>query len=274
MTNNDKDSSEIPLEERFEFGANWSKFIDSKFSSERIESSINVFVKFTGLRDLNDSTFLDVGCGSGLHSFAALKLGAEHVTSFDFDPNAVKTTLKLKEIAGNPANWNVFQGSILDDDFVASSRKYDFVYSWGVLHHTGNLWKALANTCSLVASQGTLYIAIYSLDVQPKSEYWLTVKKKYVNSGKIRRFLMEQQYIFRHVYNSNPILHLKGRLSKKDNRERGMDLLTDVRDWLGGWPMEFALDQDVISFVESKGFQLKNIDQGKACTEFLFGKTN
>ncbi len=85
---------------------------------------------------------------------------------------------------------------------------------------------------------------------------------------------MEQQYFFRHVYNSNPILHLKGRLFKNDNRDRGMDMLTDVKDWLGGWPMEFALDNEVVSFVESKGFTLKNIDQGKACTEFLFMKNN
>ena len=51
-----------------------------------------------------------------------------------------------------------------------------------------------------------------------------------------------------------------------------MDLLTDVRDWLGGWPMEFVYDQEVIDFVNKRGFELTNIDKGKACTEFLFKK--
>jgi len=46
-----------------------------------------------------------------------------------------------------------------------------------------------------------------------------------------------------------------------------------VRDWLGGWPMEFVLDEDVEKVVSQLGFKLKNVKKGEACTEFLFKKS-
>jgi 2-polyprenyl-6-hydroxyphenyl methylase/3-demethylubiquinone-9 3-methyltransferase len=53
---------------------------------------------------------------------------------------------------------------------------------------------------------------------------------------------------------------------------RGMSFLVDERDWLGGWPMEFTYDADVIEFLRQRGFALENISTGEACTEFLFVK--
>ncbi len=54
-----------------------------------------------------------------------------------------------------------------------------------------------------------------------------------------------------------------------------MSYMTDVRDWLGGWPMEYADDQQVIATMKAKhGFTLSNISTGEACTEFLFVRAN
>ena len=88
---------------------------------------------------MSGKTFIDVGCGSGLHSLAAHKMGVKKITSFDFDPKAVDATAKLKTMAGSPSNWAINQGSVLDLDFVSSLGKFDFVYSWGVFHHTGSV---------------------------------------------------------------------------------------------------------------------------------------
>lgn len=52
--------------------------------------------------------------------------------------------------------------------------------------------------------------------------------------------------------------------------DRGMSFFVDVRDWLGGWPMEFTYDRDAIDFLGKRGFTLENIITGEACTEFLF----
>jgi 2-polyprenyl-6-hydroxyphenyl methylase/3-demethylubiquinone-9 3-methyltransferase len=50
-----------------------------------------------------------------------------------------------------------------------------------------------------------------------------------------------------------------------------MDIMTDIRDWLGGWPMEFCWDEDVKKFGADKlGLSLVNIATGHANTEFLF----
>jgi 2-polyprenyl-3-methyl-5-hydroxy-6-metoxy-1,4-benzoquinol methylase len=272
MSRSENEQVEIPLDKRFGFGKNWTKFIETKFNEERVKSSIDVFCEFTGLSDLLGKSFIDVGCGSGLHSVAASRMKAKSIFSFDFDPHAVKITKLLMERELNKNQWQVEQGSILDKDYLQKLAKYDFVYSWGVLHHTGAVWDAISNTCELVKKDGMMYLALYSLDVQPQAEFWLNVKQKYVKAGKLKRLYMEQWYFFKFVYNSNLILHLKGRLEKGTKRARGMDVLTDVRDWLGGWPMEFVYDQEVINFVKLKGFTLTNIDKGEACTEFLFKK--
>ena len=56
-------------------------------------------------------------------------------------------------------------------------------------------------------------------------------------------------------------------------KDRGMDLITDVRDWLGGWPMEFVHDVDVKRFATQElGLVLENIATGQANSEFLFRK--
>jgi SAM-dependent methyltransferase len=272
MSPSENQQVEIPLSKRFGFGKNWSKFIETKFDDERVNSSIQVFREFTGLSNLSGKSFIDVGCGSGLHSLAASRMKASSIFSFDFDPHAVAISKKLRQWEGAENSWIIEQGSVLDGVYVKNLGEYDFVYSWGVLHHTGEVWKAISNTCGLVKKNGDMYLALYSLDVQPQAEFWLEVKQKYVAAGKLKRLYMEQWYFFKYVDNSNLLRSLKRKSAKGLRRARGMDLLTDVRDWLGGWPMEFVYDQEVVDFVEKKGFILTNVDKGKACTEFLFKK--
>jgi SAM-dependent methyltransferase len=46
--------------------------------------------------------------------------------------------------------------------YLKSLGTFDIVYSWGVLHHTGNMWQALQNVVPMVKPGGLLYIAIYN----------------------------------------------------------------------------------------------------------------
>ena len=123
---------------RFEFGENWARYL-TIVSQERIEEAVNSLQQLLG-QDLQGKTFIDIGSGSGLFSLAARKLGAT-VHSFDFDPHSVACTAELKRrFFPDDATWQVERGSILDKEYLNRLRQFDIVYSWGVLHHTGDMW--------------------------------------------------------------------------------------------------------------------------------------
>jgi len=105
---------------RYGFGRNWEDYIRKHFSEERVDISRRHTLEFLGLENLNGRSFLDIGCGSGLHSLAAFRAGAGKIFSFDYDMDSVQTTKMVRKIAGDPENWQVLQGSILDDKFIQS----------------------------------------------------------------------------------------------------------------------------------------------------------
>lgn len=261
---------------RYGFGKNWAEFVQKNLSEERVKIAQNCLLGFLKLRDLKGQTFLDIGCGSGIHSLAAYRAGAKHIMSFDYDTDSVETTRKVREFAGNPQNWQVEQGSVLDRGFMDSLARADIVYSWGVLHHTGQMWKAIENAASAMEETGVFYIALYTKDVylNPPPEYWLRLKKKYNMAGPVGKKWIELRYALRHTF--LPTLRT-GRNPFRDildyKRSRGMSYWTDVKDWLGGWPMEFAGIAETKAFCSNKlQLELLNIKAGEGNTEYLFRK--
>ena len=144
----------------FSFGKNWQNYLKI-LNKENILIAKKSLIDFLG--NVENKTFIDVGCGSGLFSYLMYTLGAKEIISIDVDPFSVECAKFLKNIVKNPNNWKIYQGSILDKDFISQFGKYDIVYSWGVLHHTGEMWEAIRNICSFVKDDGLLFIAIYSI---------------------------------------------------------------------------------------------------------------
>lgn len=260
-------------EPRFEFGRNWLSFVRKGLDREKVEIAREHILDFLERSDLRPLSILDIGCGSGLHSLAMVDAGATTVHAFDFDPNSVRAAEMLHEQVGLPSQWTIDRGSVLDERYMATLAQFDLVYSWGVLHHTGDVWSAIRNAASKVRPHGLFYIALYSADVQvdPPPQFWLDVKQKYLRSGILTRRTMEVWYIWRFQMNRSlrqfPAFRRRAREYK---RTRGMNIFTDIRDWLGGWPMEFVYDKDAVAFIERIGFKLKRIATGHANTEFLF----
>jgi 2-polyprenyl-3-methyl-5-hydroxy-6-metoxy-1,4-benzoquinol methylase len=262
---------------RFAFGKNWTNFL-STLNEERIEEAIKSFTQKTGLSDMTGLTFLDIGSGSGLFSLAAYKLGAK-VTSFDYDTDSVACTKYLKEkYCTDHDRWTVYQGSVLDQDFLKQFGTVDVLYSWGVLHHTGHMYEAFHNVSSMVKKDGALFIAIYN-DQGGATRRWTWIKKQYTNSGSIMRSLLTIYTLFRQwtitfikdfLKSGNP---LKTWCAYKENR--GMSAWHDVVDWVGGYPFEVAKPEEVFHFFKEKGFQLdylKTCAGGLGCNEFIFKK--
>ena len=257
-------------ETAFEFGRNWERFVARALDDGRIDIARRHILEFLELPDLRGRSFIDVGCGSGLSSRAARDAGAARIISFDCDPDSVRATERVREMSGNPPHWAVVRGSVLDDAFIASLGRADIVYAWGVLHHTGRMWDAVERASRLVADGGLFFLAFFFLFLL--STHWVRVKKRYNAASPARRRLMEAAYFLRHTCASN-LVRGKSPLAfiRHYRRSRGMSYLTDVRDWLGGWPYEDAEIGEVLHFCNRKlGLELRNIRTGEANTEYLF----
>lgn len=269
-------SEELKRGERFEFGANWTRFL-SVLDEERIVQAKNSLENMLGTHDLSGKTFIDIGSGSGLFSLSARMLGAT-VHSFDYDPKSVACTKELRRrYFSDDAKWIVEEGSVLDESYMSSLGRFDIVYSWGVLHHTGQMWQALNNAAPLVAKGGELFIAIYN-DQGGTSRRWKMVKKIYC-SGLLGRFFMKLMF-----YPYFALGRLVADILKRCNpftsyseykKSRGMSVVHDWVDWLGGYPFEVAKPEEIFDFFNQKGFalrRLKTCGGGLGCNEFVFVK--
>jgi 2-polyprenyl-6-hydroxyphenyl methylase/3-demethylubiquinone-9 3-methyltransferase len=274
--------------EHFEFGANWTRFLEL-VDEPRIARATSALQTLLGVDRMDGRAFLDVGSGSGLSSLAAHRLGAK-VHSFDYDPQSVACTREMKRrFAPGATDWTIEPGSALDAEYLAKLGKYDIVYSWGVLHHTGQMWLAIDLVQERVNPGGLLVLAIYN-DQGQSSQRWRQVKALYqklpqlfkgllvvlVGAGMLLRRLCATfiSTVLRLVMLRNPLLPtitLAKDMHKSDHR--GMSRWHDLVDWVGGWPFEVATPEAVFRRLRDHGFTLQEMTTcggGLGCNEFVF----
>jgi 2-polyprenyl-6-hydroxyphenyl methylase/3-demethylubiquinone-9 3-methyltransferase len=262
---------------RFAFGSNWQRFL-ARVDEDRIVEAEKSLKNMLAIETLAGKSFLDVGCGSGLFSLAAMRLGAERVCSFDFDPQSVACAQELKQKFFPATNhWTILSGSVLDGDFLSRLEKYDVVYAWGVLHHTGNMWQALENVISPVAPGGYLFLALYN-DQGFRSRLWTVVKKAY-NRSQIWRGVIVSFFVPYYVVRGfiKDVITLKAPAARYRNYKqfRGMSRFTDWLDWLGGYPFEVARPEVIVEFFRRNGFdsmKLETTGRGPGNNEYVFRK--
>lgn len=261
---------------RFAFGRNWRSYL-GVLTDARIAEAEASLKAMLGRDSLAGTTFIDVGSGSGLFSLAAVRLGASRVYSFDYDADSVACTSEVRQRYGGAERWTVEQGSALDLAYITSLGQWDIVYSWGVLHHTGDMWQALDNVTHLVKPGGRLFISIYN-DQGPVSSGWKAVKRLY-NRGPAGRLAVMSTFVPYFVGRGvlADALRMKNPISRyrEYRRTRGMSMTHDWSDWLGGYPFEVAKPEAIFDFFKARGFGLERLTTcgGRlGCNEFVLTK--
>ena len=144
------------------------------------------------------------------------------------------------------------------------------------------MWKAIENASKLVAPKGSFCIAIYNKadawGLYPDGRFgpshlWVNEKRLY---SRMPSFL--QSFIDYSVMSALVVLYLLTlnnpmKKIRSHKQLRGMSWRVDIKDWLGGYPYEFASVDEIFSFVKNLGFSLENLkcNSGLMNNEYLFG---
>ncbi len=138
------------------FNLEHERYLDSRhvhFTAELIQrwlDDVKLPAEF-----FKDKLVLDAGCGSGRWTYAMAMLGAK-VISVDFTDSGVAITHQATQAMENVA---VVQASLFN--LPLRPETFDFVLSWGVLHHTPDTKAAFGRIAPLVKRGGYLYIMVY-----------------------------------------------------------------------------------------------------------------
>eukprot|EP00933_Yihiella_yeosuensis_P037046 TRINITY_DN30888_c0_g1_i1.p1 TRINITY_DN30888_c0_g1~~TRINITY_DN30888_c0_g1_i1.p1 ORF type:complete len:482 (-),score=55.99 TRINITY_DN30888_c0_g1_i1:321-1664(-) len=288
----------------FDFGQNWQGFLQAAQAypgnhtlslQARIFRAVNQLLGDFDMLEVQDEfpfkglTFVDIGCGSGLHSFAAHLLGAE-VLSVDYLETSVQATSSLREKSGALMNadgfnvrswrntegltldtWKVTQGSILEPEKWSHGETFDLVYAWGSLFVTGNQFEAIANAAGLLKPDGSMFITLQPSEDWAHQADWLHYKEQYVRGTILEQQIMAYSYVHFQLMDKisdavddvrkgyvqkgfkdipkvkkfETVLRFVNLRVQEHTLARGMDLFTDARDWIGGYPFEFTQHVDL-----------------------------
>lgn len=251
---------------RFSFSKNWEAYAKTSLTRERMDQSRNAFRELVAGIDLRNKRFIDVGYGQGLSLIAAAEMGAR-VLGIDVDGNSVEVLRMVQRFSGYPDFIEARTVSILDERFVDEHReRYDVVHAWGVLHHTGDMMKAIKNACALVAEGGYLICAIYNRHWS--SPIWKAIKWSYnILPVPLQRFMIALFY---------PIIYVAKSFVTRENpkeMDRGMAFLHNVVDWIGGYPYEYAGIEEIQDIISKLGFtclRTRAAQVPTGCNEYVF----
>ena len=223
----------------FSFGFNWFDFVTHRMNEDIIDlhvKNLKGLYEQIGINLQNKSVF-DIGCGSGLSSLSFARLGCNNITSIDIDKYSVEATnLTKNKFYTGDANWSTYVHSVLKPPMPVEPESQDIVYSWGVLHHTGDQWTAIRNAVECVKPGGLFHVALYRSGCKfPKS--------------------LDEKYSFKFANKEEKIQMLYERAGQKIfgvKKGRGMNKFHDALDWLGGLPYD-VVDPDVLfGWLESR----------------------
>jgi len=102
------------------------------------------------------SRVLEIGCGLGTMAMAWAKRGVD-LTAVDLNPVSVAQTRRRFELFGLPGRIETMDARALE----LPDASFDYVYSWGVLHHSPALARSIAELFRVLRPGGRYGIMLY-----------------------------------------------------------------------------------------------------------------
>jgi ubiquinone/menaquinone biosynthesis C-methylase UbiE len=120
------------------------------------DASGKPFSLFVDFESLRGKDVLDVGIGSGIATQMFAEAGA-NVTGVDLTEWAVETT--RRRLAAFDLEADVQQADAEQLPF--ADAKFDLVFSWGVIHHSSDMDRALAELVRVTRPGGKVVLMVY-----------------------------------------------------------------------------------------------------------------
>jgi len=252
---------------RFDFGRNWADYSRRLLDEERLAQAARSLEMLLGPGALCGRRFLDVGCGTGLFTLAAARLGATEAVGVDVDPGCVAVARRnQRRFAPGARGVRFVMASVLDAPALERLGRFDVVYAWGSLHHTGRLYDALDRAAERVAPGGVLAVAVYNRHFTTPA--WRAVKRFYQVLCPGARLVMAGVFAVI-LFAAKAVVTRRNPLRKR----RGMSFWVDVVDWVGGYPYEAASRDEVESHLRARNFVPERFVPAPVptgCNEYLF----
>ena len=157
------------------FSADWFDQVDARFieAARLFGHCIRPFDRIIPFQELEGKRVLEIGCGMGLHTELMVRAGAE-VTAIDLSPTSIEATQARLRIRG--LNARVFQCDAEKLD--APGGSFDFVWSWGAIHHSAHTGRIVRNVARMLMPRGEFRSMVYNRD------------------GFIARYIFIRRYLF------------------------------------------------------------------------------
>lgn len=258
----------------FAFGKNWASYA-CLIGDKEIAEARKGLLKLVPEDALRGRSFIDIGCGSGLHALAAASCGVRRIMAVDIDSDSVATTRQVLQQHAVSVPWEVQEISLFDLD-ASKHGNYEIVYSWGVLHHTGSMIEAIGKAAALVAPGGLFAFALYRRTLMDR--FWIAEKRFYAHAPQYLQWLVRHAYIAAFAVAETLQGRSFSRYVANYRSSRGMNWHHDVHDWLGGYPYEAILANEVEELMQKLGFEAVRVFssamtlglRGSGCDEYVY----
>jgi SAM-dependent methyltransferase len=123
------------------------------FAQRRGAPAFSALIPFD---DLRGKDVLEIGSGTGVHTKLLAAAGAR-VSAVDLTPTAVELTSRRLELAGLAADVREADAESLP----YGDSTFDFVWSWGVIHHSADTDRVVAEIARVLRPGGRLAFMVY-----------------------------------------------------------------------------------------------------------------